>query len=371
MVAFEVYYSCVRLGTLKSTILRAAASDRHAGCRGLRVSALWPGFGAQRLLFAPTGSRERMACPGGGPPGRARPSTKNTAAACHHARPGAGPQRRAAPATAAIGHAGRLPIQAAAFWVRTSGHVRITGLGSRGRGVAGRKFCADRQQAGCCGLAGGAGPKRESALSIRARSPFSSGRCTVRAAPRIPRFIHPGSAARQRTGDQLLPVLCHCPLGQDIPRSAARQQAREAATPAWAGPVVGTRARRPLPGPHPFFPQTPLHKVRKQRTWRDVRTWKVPEMATLDTVRSEGQLLTGRGCFSWVKVLYWGGGGSRPNRLSVAGQGWLQRNRKSTALFSRVSSNAIGGIPCRRFLLPSSRLRSEYGCMCRPGWHYK
>ena len=25
-------------------------------------------------------------------------------------------------------------------------------------------------------------------------------------------------------------------------------------------------------------------------------------------VRSEGQLLTGRGCFSWVKVFYWGGG---------------------------------------------------------------
>ena len=32
-----------------------------------------------------------------------------------------------------------------------------------------------------------------------------------------PRSHHKGATCRVRTGDQLLPVLCHCQLGQDIP----------------------------------------------------------------------------------------------------------------------------------------------------------
>ena len=32
-----------------------------------------------------------------------------------------------------------------------------------------------------------------------------------------PRSHHKGATGRVRTGDQLLPVLCHCQLGQDIP----------------------------------------------------------------------------------------------------------------------------------------------------------
>ena len=33
-----------------------------------------------------------------------------------------------------------------------------------------------------------------------------------------PRSHHKGATGRVRTGDQLLPVLCHCQLGQDIYR---------------------------------------------------------------------------------------------------------------------------------------------------------
>ena len=33
-----------------------------------------------------------------------------------------------------------------------------------------------------------------------------------------PRSNHKGATGRVRTGNQLLPVLCHCQLGQDIPR---------------------------------------------------------------------------------------------------------------------------------------------------------
>ena len=65
MVAFEVRYSCVRLGALRSATLRGAASDRHgdghAECRGFRVSALWPDFGAQGLLLAPALSPDAAA----------------------------------------------------------------------------------------------------------------------------------------------------------------------------------------------------------------------------------------------------------------------------------------------------------------------
>ena len=32
-----------------------------------------------------------------------------------------------------------------------------------------------------------------------------------------PRSHHKGATGRIQTGDQLLPVLCHCQLGQDIP----------------------------------------------------------------------------------------------------------------------------------------------------------
>ena len=32
-----------------------------------------------------------------------------------------------------------------------------------------------------------------------------------------PRSHHKGATCRVRTGDQLLPVICHCQLGQDIP----------------------------------------------------------------------------------------------------------------------------------------------------------
>ena len=34
-----------------------------------------------------------------------------------------------------------------------------------------------------------------------------------------PRSHHKGATGRVRTGDQLLPVLCHCQLGQDIPKN--------------------------------------------------------------------------------------------------------------------------------------------------------
>ena len=34
-----------------------------------------------------------------------------------------------------------------------------------------------------------------------------------------PRSHHKGATGRVRTGDQRLPVLCHCQLGQDIPVS--------------------------------------------------------------------------------------------------------------------------------------------------------
>ena len=33
-----------------------------------------------------------------------------------------------------------------------------------------------------------------------------------------PRSHHKGATSRVRTGDQRLPVLCHCQLGQDIPK---------------------------------------------------------------------------------------------------------------------------------------------------------
>ena len=34
-----------------------------------------------------------------------------------------------------------------------------------------------------------------------------------------PRSHHKGATGRVRTGDQLLPILCHCQLGKDIPKN--------------------------------------------------------------------------------------------------------------------------------------------------------
>ena len=39
-----------------------------------------------------------------------------------------------------------------------------------------------------------------------------------------PRSHHKGATGRVRTGDQWLPVLCHCQLGQDIPTPSAPKQ---------------------------------------------------------------------------------------------------------------------------------------------------
>ena len=39
-----------------------------------------------------------------------------------------------------------------------------------------------------------------------------------------PRSHHKGATSRVRTGNQRLPVLCHCQLGQDIPNQSMNQQ---------------------------------------------------------------------------------------------------------------------------------------------------
>ena len=39
-----------------------------------------------------------------------------------------------------------------------------------------------------------------------------------------PRSHHKGATGRVRTGNQLLPVLCHCQFGQDIPDKVNRIQ---------------------------------------------------------------------------------------------------------------------------------------------------
>ena len=52
-------------------------------------------------------------------------------------------------------------------------------------------------------------------------------RCAAALLPRLfgknPRSHHKGATGRVRTGDQRLPVLCHCQLGQDIPNFSRKK----------------------------------------------------------------------------------------------------------------------------------------------------
>ena len=64
----------------------------------------------------------------------------------------------------------------------------------------------------------------QSTLRATEHKDFSLGRRFAAALlPRLfgtnPRSHHKGATGRVRTGDQRLPVLCHCQLGQDIPFS--------------------------------------------------------------------------------------------------------------------------------------------------------